>query len=228
MVVSQEEFKRISMLEICKEAWDILEIIHEGTKIVKNSKLQMLTTNFEELRMKDDETFDSFYAKLNDIVNSRFSLGDKLPKNRIVRKVLKFLPERFRLKVTTIEESKDLDTMRIEELVGSLQTYEYTLLVDKKNKFITLNTIRDELDESSNEFVMSSKEITFYAKKFRKMFVTRNNKNQDKRIRNLKDTTKTRVLGTMRGALRKTLVLTKTRCNQRYSVMHVMDLDTFT
>ncbi|KAF5462373.1 hypothetical protein F2P56_018390, partial [Juglans regia] len=166
------------MCENCKEAWDILEITHEGTKAVKNSKLQMLTTSFEELRMKDDETFDAFYAKLNDVVNSRFNLGDRIPENRIVRKVLRSLPERFRPKVTAIEESKDLDSMRIEELVGSLQTYEHTLPVDKKHKSIALNTIREESNESSDESAMSDREIAFYAKKFRKMFVARNNKNQ--------------------------------------------------
>ncbi|XP_041003861.1 uncharacterized protein LOC121249203 [Juglans microcarpa x Juglans regia] len=178
MAVSQEEFKRISMCENCKEAWDILEVTHEGTKAVKNSKLQMLTTSFEELRMKDDETFDAFYAKLNDVVNSRFNLGDRIPENRIVRKVLRSLPERFLPKVTAIEESKDLDSMRIEELVGSLQTYEHTFPVDKKHKSIALNTIREESDESSDESAMNDREIAFYVKKFRKMFVARNNKNQ--------------------------------------------------
>ncbi|KAF5458930.1 hypothetical protein F2P56_022923 [Juglans regia] len=173
MAVSQEEFKRISMCENCKEAWDILEVTHEGTNAVKNSKLHMLTTSFEELRMKDDETFDAIYAKLNHVVNSSFNLGDKIPENRIVRKILKSLPERFHPKVTAIEESKDLDNMRIEELVGSLQTYEHTLPVDKKNKSIALNTI----DESSDELAMSDKEIAFYAKKFWKMFVSRNRKN---------------------------------------------------
>ncbi|XP_035541467.1 uncharacterized protein LOC118344558 [Juglans regia] len=177
MAVSQEEFKRISMCENCKQAWDILEVTHEGTKAVKNSKLQMLTTSFEEIRMKDDETFDAFYAKLNHIVNSSFNLGDKIPENRIVRKILRSLPERFRPKVTAIEESKDLDNMRIEELVGSLQTYEHTLPVDKKNKSIALNTINESSDESSDELAMSDKEVAFYAKKFRKMFVSRNRKN---------------------------------------------------
>lgn len=49
----------------------------------------MLTTNFEELKMRDDATFDEFYAKLNDIVYCRFNLGDKILENRTVRKVQK-------------------------------------------------------------------------------------------------------------------------------------------
>jgi hypothetical protein len=58
MVMSPEELKRISLCEIAKEAWEILEVTHEGTKEVKNFKLQMLTSKFEEIGMKDDETFD--------------------------------------------------------------------------------------------------------------------------------------------------------------------------
>jgi hypothetical protein len=53
------------------------------------------------------------------------SLGKKVPDAKLIKKILRSLPERFRIKVTSIEESKDLDSMKIEELVGSLQTYEY-------------------------------------------------------------------------------------------------------
>ena len=65
--VTNEEFKKISSTEVVKEAWTILEITYEGTKIVKIVKLQRLTSSFEEIRMEEDETFDEFYAKLKDI-----------------------------------------------------------------------------------------------------------------------------------------------------------------
>ena len=58
------------MCETAKEAWDILEITYERTDLVKNSKLQRLTTTFETLRMNEEETFDEFYAKLSDVVDS--------------------------------------------------------------------------------------------------------------------------------------------------------------
>ena len=61
--VSMEEFKRISNVEIVHIAWNILQTVHEGTKVVKINKLQQLTSRFESIRMFDDE----FYAKLNDI-----------------------------------------------------------------------------------------------------------------------------------------------------------------
>ena len=73
--VTNEEFKKISSTEIAKEAWTILQTTYEGIKAVKDSKFQRLTTSFEEIKMEEDESFDEFYAKLKDIVNSAFNLG---------------------------------------------------------------------------------------------------------------------------------------------------------
>ena len=101
--VINEEFKKISSTEIAQEASTILQTTYEGIKAVKDSKLQRLTTSFEETKMEEDESFDEFYAKLKDIVNSAFNLGETIPEPKIVRKVLRSLPERFHAKITTIE-----------------------------------------------------------------------------------------------------------------------------
>ena len=121
--VTNEEFKKISSTETANEAWTILQTTYEGTKAVKDSKLQRLTTSFEEIKMEEDESFDEFYAKLKDIVKSAFNLGETIPKPKIVRKVLKSLPKRFHAKITTIVESKDINQIPLTELVGNLQTY---------------------------------------------------------------------------------------------------------
>ena len=83
--VSPDEFHRISHITVAKEAWEILETTYEGTKKVKDTKLQMLTTRFEELKMSEDESFDSFYGKLNEVVVSKFNLGEKTEDSKIVR-----------------------------------------------------------------------------------------------------------------------------------------------
>ena len=101
--VTNEVFKKISYTESANEAWTILQNTYEVTKAVKDSKLQRLTTSFEETVMDEDETFDEFYAKLKDIVNSTFTLGEKIPKPKIVRKILKSLPEGFHAKIIVIE-----------------------------------------------------------------------------------------------------------------------------
>ena len=70
--------------------------------------------------MEKDESFDEFYAKLKDIVNSAFNLEEIIPEPKIVRKVLRSLPERFYAKITAIEESKGIDKIPLTELVGNL------------------------------------------------------------------------------------------------------------
>ena len=118
--VSLDEFHRISHITVAKEAWQILETTYEGTKKVKDIKLQMLITRFEELRMSEDESFDSFYSKLNEVVIDKFNLGEKTEDLKVVQKILRSLLKSFRVKVTAIEESKDLDEIKVQELIGSL------------------------------------------------------------------------------------------------------------
>jgi len=71
--------------------------------------------------MLEEETFEEFYTKISDLRNSMVSLEKSVSDVKLIRKILRSLPECFRIKVTTIEETKDLDEMKIEELVGSLQ-----------------------------------------------------------------------------------------------------------
>jgi len=88
--------------------------------------------------MMEDETFREFYSKISDLRNSMASFRKAVSDIKLISKILRYLSEHFRIKVTTIEESKDLEEMKIEELVGSLQTYEMSLPPVKKVKTIAL------------------------------------------------------------------------------------------
>ena len=70
--------------------------------------------------MSNDECFDKFYAKLNDVVNFAYNLGEIYDQPKILRKILRSLIEDFRHKVTVITESKDMDSIPVDELVGFL------------------------------------------------------------------------------------------------------------
>ena len=70
--------------------------------------------------MEEDKSFDEFYAKLKDIVNSAFNLGETILEPKVVRKVPRPLLEWFHDKITAIEESKDIDSIPLMELVGNL------------------------------------------------------------------------------------------------------------
>jgi hypothetical protein len=72
--LSPSKFARISNCESAQEAWQILETTYKGTKLVKSTKLQMLISRFEEIKMLEEETFGEFYTKINDLRNSMVSL----------------------------------------------------------------------------------------------------------------------------------------------------------
>ena len=111
-------------------------------------------------------------SSLKDIVNSTFNLGETIPEPKIVRKVLRSLPERFHAKITAIKELKDIDKIPFTELVGNLQTYELGLTrIGKfgKGKSMTLKAKSSDTDESldDEDFKMKSY-ITRQLKKFMK------------------------------------------------------------
>jgi hypothetical protein len=83
------EFSRISHCQSAQEARTILETTYEGTKIVKSAKLQMLISRFEEIKMLEDETFNEFYTKINDLRNSMVSLGKKVSDAKLIKKILR-------------------------------------------------------------------------------------------------------------------------------------------
>jgi GTP1/Obg family GTP-binding protein len=84
---------------------------HEGTKVVRTSKLQMLVSQFKEIKMLEDETFDEFYSKLSVIRKSTINLEKKMDDAKAVKKILRSLPKRFIPQVAAVQQSKDLDTM---------------------------------------------------------------------------------------------------------------------
>ena len=179
--VTNEKFKMVSSTETAKEAWTILQTTYEGTKANKDSKFQRLTTSFEEIKMEEDESFDEFYAKLKDIVNSAFNLGETIPEPKIVRKVLRSLPKRFHAKITTIEESKDIEKIPLTELVGNLQTYELGLSrIGKsgKGKSMALKAKGSDTDESSDD--EDSKMKSYITRQFKKFMKNANGRNFDK------------------------------------------------
>jgi hypothetical protein len=136
LAISQTGHSRISNCDSAKDEREILETTYEGTNLVKAPKLQMLVSQFEKIEMLEDETFNDFFGKLSEIRNSMINLGKKVSDTKIIRKVMRSLPERFRMKVTAIESCTNLETMRIEELVGALQTYEFSLPQPRKIRML--------------------------------------------------------------------------------------------
>ena len=101
-------------------------------------------------------------------MNLAFNLGENISKPKIVRKILRSLPEWFHAKITAIEESKDIDTIPLTELIGNLWTYELGLVrIGKRSKNKNIKAKNDEGDESFEDENSNFKSnITRQFKKF--------------------------------------------------------------
>ena len=86
--------------------------------------------------MSEDESFNSFYGTLNEVVIGKFNLGEKTEDSKVVRKIVRLLPKSFRVKVTAIKESNDFDEIKIQELIGSLPTSELSLPTQRKRNLL--------------------------------------------------------------------------------------------
>ena len=126
--------------------------------------------------MPDDESFNEFYAKLNDIVNSTYNLGEIYDQPKIVRKILRSLTEDFRPQMTAITESEDVDSIPVEELVGSLQSYELDLPKTSKSKSMALKLV----DVGGFDDDLSATKIAYLAKNFRNFLRNNNRRVRDK------------------------------------------------
>nr|XP_033511943.1 uncharacterized protein LOC117276714 [Nicotiana tomentosiformis] len=91
-----------------KEIWEDLQTAHEGTKQVKQSKIDMLTTEYKLFKMKNDKSIQYMHTHFTSIINELHSLGETIPRNKLVSKILSVLPSSWESKVNAITEAKDL------------------------------------------------------------------------------------------------------------------------
>ena len=110
-----------------KEIWDRLEVTHEGTNQVKKIKINMLVHKYELFKIESTESIISMYTRFTDIVNNLKNLGKVYTDADLCKKILRSLLRTWDSKVTAIQEARDLSTLKVEELIGSLMTYEINL-----------------------------------------------------------------------------------------------------
>ncbi|GAV78865.1 UBN2 domain-containing protein, partial [Cephalotus follicularis] len=133
-------------------------------------KISVLVHEYELLMMHDNECISDMFTRFITIINSLKNLGKSYPNHELVRKILRCLPKSWTPKVTVIEETKDLLTLPLEKLLGSLMTHETTMknhecMESKKKKTIGLKASKKE-NESDEDGDMAF--ITSQFKKFLK------------------------------------------------------------
>jgi len=118
--ITDSKFTKIMLCTSTKEMWEKLVGLYNGDSKVKKAKLQTHRRQFESLKMEDEEDIVAYLLRVTEVVNSLKGLDKKFEESTIVQKVLRSLPNKFDSKISAIEEAKDLDTLKMDELHGIL------------------------------------------------------------------------------------------------------------
>ena len=116
------EFSRVSSCATAKEMWDKLQVIYEGTSEVRETKANLLVSEYEAFKMKQDESIFDIFSRLTILTNGLKSLGKSYSEYEIVRKILRSLTSAWHNNAIVNFSSTNVD-----ELIGSLMTYELNL-----------------------------------------------------------------------------------------------------
>ncbi|GJR12868.1 hypothetical protein Tco_0795520 [Tanacetum coccineum] len=129
----------------------------------------------------EDESIDNAFAKFNTIINSLKALDECFSSKNYVRKFLRAPHPKWHAKVTAIEESKDLTSLSLDELIGNLKVYELVIKKDSKivkgkreqNRSFALKAKKESNDEESSTFDTKDEEYAMSIRDFKKFFKRR-------------------------------------------------------
>ena len=127
--VSSTIFTRIMSLKTAKSIWDYLNKEYAGDERIREMKVLNLIREFESQKMKESETIKQYSDRLLEIANQVRLIGSEFGDARIVEKILVTVPERYEAKVANLENTKDLSTIPLAELLNSLQAQEQRRLL---------------------------------------------------------------------------------------------------
>ncbi|GJV43951.1 hypothetical protein Tco_1428487 [Tanacetum coccineum] len=97
---------------------------------VNDNKIDLLVQQYEQFTILEEESIDNDFARFNTIITSLKALDEGFSSKNYVRKFLRALPPKWRAKFTTIEESKDLSSLALDELIGNLKVHEVVMETD--------------------------------------------------------------------------------------------------
>ncbi|GJU24980.1 zf-CCHC domain-containing protein [Tanacetum coccineum] len=173
----RKEYERIFMCNTEKEIWKTLLITHQGNNQVKDNNIDLLVQQYKQFVISEDESIDSSFARFNTIITSLKALDEGYSSKNYVRKFLRALHPKWSAKVTAIEESKDLTTLSLDELIGKLKVHEMIIKKDSEivkakveRKYLTLKAKKESSDEECSTFGSEDKEYAMAVRDFKKFF----------------------------------------------------------
>ncbi|KAM6582397.1 hypothetical protein CsatB_009399 [Cannabis sativa] len=132
-----------------KEAWDTLQEEFQGIVKVRTVRLQKLRRDFENLKIKDNETAKYYYSRIKEIANQMGAYGEIISDKNIVQKILISCTEKYDSIVSVIKETKDLETISLTEIMDSLEAYESRRERHKESE--AENTFQSKLNSRSQK-----------------------------------------------------------------------------
>ncbi|GJY70575.1 hypothetical protein Tco_0474278 [Tanacetum coccineum] len=176
----RKEYERIFMCNTAKEIWKTLLITHQGNSHVKDNKIDLLVQQYEQFIIFEDESIDSAFTRFNTIITSLKALDEGYYRKNYVRKFLRALHPKWRAKVTTIEESKDLTSLSLDELIGNLKIHKMIIKKDSKivkakgeRKYLALKAKKESSDEVCSTSESEDEEYAMAVRDFKKFFKRR-------------------------------------------------------
>ncbi|GJV46441.1 zf-CCHC domain-containing protein [Tanacetum coccineum] len=156
---------------------EVLSLQRKGNSQVKDNKIDLLVQQYEQFVISKDESIDSAFARFNTIITSLKALDEGYSSKNYVRKFLRALHPKWRAKVTAIEESKDLTSLSLDELIGNLKVHEMIIKKDSEivkakveRKSISLKAKKESSDEECSTSGSEDKEYVMAVKDFKKFF----------------------------------------------------------
>ncbi|GJV94272.1 hypothetical protein Tco_1545849 [Tanacetum coccineum] len=149
----RKEYERIFMCQTAKEIWDTLLITHQGNNQVKANKIDLLVQQYEQFTIPEEESIDNAFAKFITIITSLKALDEGFSSHNCIRKFLRALHPKWRTKVMAIEESKNLTTLPLDELIGNLKVYEEVIKKD-------FETVKGKKEQSRSLALKVQKEVS--------------------------------------------------------------------
>ncbi|GKB25229.1 zf-CCHC domain-containing protein [Tanacetum coccineum] len=177
----RKEYERIFMCKTAKEIWDTLLITHHHNSQVKDNKIDLLIQQYEQFMISEEESIDNAFARFNTIITSLKALDEGFSSKNYVRKFLRALHPKWHAKVTTIEESKYLTSLSLDELIENLKVYEVIIKKDsemvkgkrEKNRSPALKAKKESSDEDSSTSDSEDEEYAMSVRDFKKFFKRR-------------------------------------------------------
>ncbi|GJT28747.1 zf-CCHC domain-containing protein [Tanacetum coccineum] len=189
-VLPKKEYERTFMCKTAKDIWQSLLITHQGNSQVKDNKIDLLVQQYEQFTILEEESIDSGFARFNTIITSLKALDEGFSSKNYVKKFLRALHPKWRAKVTSMKESKDLSSLALDELIDNLKVHEVVMEKDseiyrgkkERIKSIVLKAKKESSDDETSKSGSDDEEYDMTIRNFKKFF-----KRKGKFVRQLRE-----------------------------------------